>query len=114
MIVIMKGDRTLRGSSHFPLPIFSNVIKTSLVDIRQYLCTNSSMEYRRRFWYRENLTLKLRLLMKAIFSVLNLNGDEKTEILIYMSYDDGGSDEVREIVGNKALEIRTLSIGCGV
>ena len=47
-------------------------------------------------------------------AIADLNGDGKMEIVTYSAYYEGNSSATYELVGNKAVEIKELSIGCGV
>ena len=47
-------------------------------------------------------------------SVLDLNGDGKMELVIYSSYYEGSAAQVFRIVGNRAVEVKTLYAGCGL
>ena len=49
-----------------------------------------------------------------ISSIVDLNGDGKMEIVLYSEYYEGSSAWAVEIKENKSVEIKTLSVGCGV
>lgn len=49
-----------------------------------------------------------------ISAIADLNGDGKMEIVIYSAYYEGSSSGVYEMKGNKPVEVKALSVGCGV
>lgn len=49
-----------------------------------------------------------------ISAIADLNGDGKMEIVTYGAYYEGESAGVTEIIGNKPVEVKELSVGCGV
>jgi len=50
----------------------------------------------------------------SISSIADLNGDGKMEIINYGAYYEGNGTKVFEIIGNKAVEVKKLTVGCGV
>jgi hypothetical protein len=49
-----------------------------------------------------------------ISSIADLNGDGKMEVILHSAYYEGNSSWAVEMKGNKLIEIKELSIGCGV
>jgi hypothetical protein len=49
-----------------------------------------------------------------ISAIADLNGDGKMEIVTYGAYYEGESAGAYEIIGNRPVEVKELSVGCGV
>lgn len=50
----------------------------------------------------------------TVSALADLNGDGKMEIVVYGQYYEGNSAHVFQMTGNKAVEVITLNVGCGV
>jgi hypothetical protein len=50
----------------------------------------------------------------AISAIADLNGDGKMEMILHSAYYEGSGSWVMEMKGNKPVEIKALTVGCGV